>query len=32
MARPSSILGSKYKEEIVECLRNGWSPEPVVCG
>ena len=30
MARPSSILGSKYREEIVECLRSGWSPETVV--
>ena len=30
MTRPSSILGSKYKEEIEECLKSGWSPESVV--
>ena len=30
MARPSSILGSKYREEIEECLMSGWSPESVV--
>ncbi len=30
MARPSSILRSRHKEEIEECLRSGWSPETVV--
>ena len=30
MARPSSILRSRHKEEIEECLKSGWSPETVV--
>ena len=30
MARPSSILSSRHKEEIVDLLRSGWSPETVV--
>ena len=27
MARPSSILRSRHREEINECLKSGWSPD-----